>query len=78
MKITVFAQSLSQKSRSPLSKYLKLSDSKNDTRKQTWKAENVSVFGQLPDNRKAGKRPSYLMEKAGNWSEDHCQLYRFS
>ncbi|MCR4960197.1 MAG: tocopherol cyclase family protein [Lachnospiraceae bacterium] len=35
------------------------------------------VLGQLPDNKKAGKKPSYLMVKAGTWGEDHCQLHRF-
>ncbi len=40
-------------------------------------AEDVPVFGQLPENKEAGKRPSYLMVKAGTWGEDHCQLHRF-
>ena len=40
-------------------------------------AEDEPVLGQLPENRKAGKRPSYLMVKAGTWGEDHCQLHRF-
>ena len=40
-------------------------------------AEDAPVLGQLPANRKAGKRPSYLMVKAGCWGEDHCQLHRF-
>ena len=40
-------------------------------------AEDEPVFGQLPTNREAGKRPSYLMVKAGCWGEDHCQLHRF-
>lgn len=40
-------------------------------------AEEEPVLGQLPDNSKAGKRPSYLMVKAGTWGEDHCQLHRF-
>ena len=35
------------------------------------------VLGQLPANREAGKKPSYLMVKAGCWGEDHCQLHRF-
>ena len=35
------------------------------------------VFGQLPENRKAGIKPSYLMVKAGAWGEDHAQLHRF-
>ena len=41
------------------------------------RAEEVPVLGQLPENRAAGKRPSYLMVKAGCWGEDHCQLHRF-
>ena len=40
-------------------------------------AEDEPVFGQLPENKAAGKRPSYLMVKAGTWGEDHCQLHRF-
>ena len=40
-------------------------------------AENEPVFGQLPENQAAGKKPSYLMVKAGTWGEDHCQLHRF-
>ena len=40
-------------------------------------AEDAPVLGQLPANRAAGKRPSYLMVKAGCWGEDHCQLHRF-
>jgi hypothetical protein len=40
-------------------------------------AENEPVFGQLPENRAAGKRPSYLMVKAGCWGEGRCQLHRF-
>ena len=40
-------------------------------------AEDEPVFGQLPENKAAGKRPSYLMVKAGCWGEDHCQLHRF-
>ena len=39
--------------------------------------EEEPVLGQLPENRDAGKRPSYLMVKAGTWGEDHCQLHRF-
>ena len=45
------------------------------------------VFGQLPENRAAkgeaaggraaGRRPSYLMVKAGSWGEDAAQLHRF-
>ena len=40
-------------------------------------AEDEPVFGQLPANREAGKRPSYLMVKAGTWGERPCQLHRF-
>ena len=40
-------------------------------------AEEEPVFGQLPANREAKKKPSYLMVKAGCWGEDHCQLHRF-
>ena len=40
-------------------------------------AEDVPVLGQLPENRAAGKKPSYLMVKAGWWGDDHCQLHRF-
>ena len=40
-------------------------------------AENEPVFGQLLDNQLYGKKPSYLMIKAGTWGEDHCQLHRF-
>ena len=40
-------------------------------------AEDQPVLGQLPENRVAGRLPSYLMVKAGAWGEDHCQLHRF-
>ena len=40
-------------------------------------AEDQPVLGQLPAHREAGKRPSYLMVKAGTWGRDHCQLHRF-
>ncbi len=40
-------------------------------------AEDEPVLGQLPANREAKKRPSYLMVKAGCWGEDRCQLHRF-
>ena len=39
--------------------------------------ETEPVLGQLAANKDAGKRPSYLMVKAGTWGEDHCQLHRF-
>lgn len=35
------------------------------------------VFGQLPENRAKGVRPSYLMVKAGSWGKDAGQLHRF-
>lgn len=35
------------------------------------------VFGQLPENQKKGRKPSYLMVKAGAWGEDGAQLHRF-
>ena len=35
------------------------------------------VFGQLPENRAAGKRPSYLMVKCGAWGDGAVQLHRF-
>ena len=40
-------------------------------------AEAAPVLGQLPENREAGKRPSYLMVKAGTWGKGKCQLHRF-
>ena len=35
------------------------------------------VLGQLPENREAGRKPSYLMVKVGTWGKDHAQLHRF-
>lgn len=35
------------------------------------------IYGQLPANKEAGKKPSYMMIKAGCWGEDHVQLHRF-
>lgn len=35
------------------------------------------VFGQLPENKERGIKPSYLMVKAGSWGEDAAQLHRF-
>ena len=40
-------------------------------------AEDQPVFGQLPANKAAGKKPSYVMVKAGCWGEDAKQLHRF-
>ena len=39
--------------------------------------EEEPVFGQLKENQKKGKKPSYLMVKAGAWGEDAAQLHRF-
>jgi len=35
------------------------------------------VLGQSPENRTAGKRPSYLMIKAGHWGKNARQIHRF-
>lgn len=35
------------------------------------------IFGQFPENREKGRKPSYLMVKAGAWGEDAAQLHRF-
>lgn len=35
------------------------------------------VFGQLPENKQAGKLPSYCMIKAGAWGDGAVQLHRF-
>ncbi|MBQ4167177.1 MAG: hypothetical protein II590_03130, partial [Clostridia bacterium] len=40
-------------------------------------AEDEPTLGQLPENREAGKRPSYLMVKAGAWGRGAVQLHRF-
>ena len=40
-------------------------------------AEDKPVFGQLPENKEKGKKPSYLMVKAGTWGKEHAQLHRF-
>lgn len=40
-------------------------------------AQDVPVFGQLPENKAKGARPSYLMVKAGCWGKGACQLHRF-
>ena len=39
--------------------------------------EAEAILGQLPENRAAGRKPSYLMVKAGAWGEGHAQLHRF-
>ena len=41
------------------------------------KGGDEPVFGQLPENRKKGIRPSYLMVKAGAWGKGAAQLHRF-
>ena len=40
-------------------------------------AKDEPVFGQLPENKEKGIKPSYLMVKAGTWGEPHFQLHRF-
>jgi len=35
------------------------------------------IFGQLPENREKGVRPSYLCVKVGSWGENAAQLHRF-
>ena len=40
-------------------------------------AEEQPILGQLPANQAAGKRPSYMMVKAGCWGKEHRQLHRF-
>ena len=35
------------------------------------------VFGQLPENKANGIKPSYLMVKGGSWGKDAAQLHRF-
>ena len=37
----------------------------------------VPVFGQLPENKERGIRPSYLMVKGGTWGKDARQMHRF-
>ena len=37
----------------------------------------LPVFGQLPESKAEGLKPSYLMVKAGCWGRDHMQLHRF-
>ena len=38
---------------------------------------DAPVLGQAEENKAAGKKPSYLMVKAGWWGEDASQLHRF-
>lgn len=40
-------------------------------------AQEEPTFGQLPENKENGVRPSYLMVKVGCWGDSHCQLHRF-
>jgi hypothetical protein len=40
-------------------------------------AEDEPVFGQLLCNKRAGKKPSYVMVKAGSWGKGAKQLHRF-
>lgn len=40
-------------------------------------AEDEPVLGQLPENKAAGKKPSYLMVNVGTWGKVHKQLHRF-
>nr|MCR5698015.1 hypothetical protein [Treponemataceae bacterium] len=40
-------------------------------------AKDEPVFGQLPENKEKGIKPSYLMVKAGTWGQPHFQLHRF-
>lgn len=40
-------------------------------------AEKTPVLGQLEENKSAGKKPSYLMVKAGTWGKNACQLHKF-
>ena len=40
-------------------------------------AEDKPVLGQDPENKKAGRKPSYLMVKAGCWGKNKMQLHRF-
>lgn len=41
------------------------------------RGKKYPVFGQLPENAKNNKLPSYVMVKAGCWGEEHLQLHRF-
>ena len=40
-------------------------------------AEDKPVFGQLPERKSDGKKPSYLMVKVGWWGNHAGQLHRF-
>ena len=41
------------------------------------KKNDEPILGQLPENKKRGIKPSYLMVKCGTWGEDARQLNRF-
>ncbi len=44
----------------------------------TFKApDGTPILGQLPENKAKGKRPSYIMIKAGWWGENAVQIHRF-
>ena len=38
---------------------------------------NKPILGQLPENKKNGLKPSYLMVKVGTWGDNAKQLHRF-
>ena len=38
---------------------------------------DLPILGQLPENKKSGIKPSYVMIKAGWWGKDATQLHRF-
>ena len=40
-------------------------------------AQEKPLFGQLPENKAKGIRPSYLMVNVGCWGKKHLQLHRF-
>lgn len=40
-------------------------------------AEEEPTLGQLPENQKAGKKPSYCMIKAGTWGKNKKQIHNF-
>ena len=41
------------------------------------RGKDEPILGQLPENKQAGRRPSYVMVKAGCWGEGAKQLHRF-
>ena len=40
-------------------------------------AKDAPIYGQLPENKEKGIRPSYVMIKAGAWGKDKSQLHKF-